>query len=559
MSTTDTSRLPLIWPSAAQAGGVPKGADWFASLELGPNTVRSISGIVAAVDHEGVGFVSRLLAACPTATCRLLLLLAPGASPQRELLLELLELQTVSSGRVHFRLKTSRGETPTALCIVMEQTHEAIIFNGASPNFGLGPRPSKLPNLVLKADSRLVQVWGSWFEDVWGSAAALTQEAAHMPRFLPTRVDPEAKRVWQEYERYLDAMGTQDESTSMATSTIGLIRERSQVQPQTQAQAKPPDGVDQSRSEPVSVAEDLGLDVAVVADRIKALYPKGLLVTIDKLSRLPPLDCPLKPEWFGAERNQTVGSITKTTGYRISALSKKDLGKLEAKRNGLTSILPRFTYLLSDGMRWIPVAALPLLYQEMDRIQQSAKDYLGNILRGNLDGFVQSQRPQIKRSVNQFLQQEIKGAEVDDFVLDQIMEIVKGRLESATNRRFLPSVVPTPIQVPQLVDGDHVSGWGQPFQFLLSVAQYAREMLTDSYFIRGLSIEQEKLISAMNVLDDHIWRERRSDWASHELGIIGRIRGADATQYQKYRWLFDLIDGKGREVERALPSTIIEE
>ena len=66
---------------------------------------------------------------------------------------------------------------------------------------------------------------------------------------------------------------------------------------------------------------------------------KGLLVAVDKTGRVPPLEAPVKPEWFGVDSFKQTGMVSSKTSFRWRH-STKPLKKVDRLRRASRDILP---------------------------------------------------------------------------------------------------------------------------------------------------------------------------------------------------------------------------
>ena len=92
--------------------------------------------------------------------------------------------------------------------------------------------------------------------------------------------------------------------------------------------------------EPVaSPTEALGLSKPdPLADRVARLYAKGLLVSVDKLTRIPPLDAPLDPSIFGDPSEMQRGNVTRKVSMRVSVIDEKTLEGYRPTSAGSTNL-----------------------------------------------------------------------------------------------------------------------------------------------------------------------------------------------------------------------------
>ena len=76
------------------------------------------------------------------------------------------------------------------------------------------------------------------------------------------------------------------------------------------------------------------------AEQMARLYDKGALVSIDKLSRIPPLDAPLNPSLFGDASELHKGNVTRKVSMRVSIIDEKTLKEIDKRRPGISPFRP---------------------------------------------------------------------------------------------------------------------------------------------------------------------------------------------------------------------------
>jgi hypothetical protein len=120
------------------------------------------------------------------------------------------------------------------------------------------------------------------------------------------------------------------------------------------------------------------------------------------------------------------------------------------------------------------------------------------------------------------------GQQIPEEYIEKILDALEGRFKKALTRKFVPelSEVGTTFRAPRAGDSD--ANWAVARRLLVSVAEYPRKAIKDyNYFFRGLQIEPEALLDAMNVLDDqivsHAADRRAEQIAKDELECLGAI------------------------------------
>lgn len=552
MDSSQRFRPPFVWPNtlALQSEAVslpPVPFDW-----LSPSISR-VLGVVSGIDMDGVFLLTDLLSMHDHLTCALLVAVAPACPTDRMVLSALYELVLTWPDRVALKLCVvgTRDDTPSNILLFGDpEGGEYAVIEGPSPNFGLGPARFGQVNLVIRADSQLVTALTNWFDWQWANAYPLNEGTLGIPDLVPAKGDLKAAIIWAEYEELLRQSNQKDHvQESLAV----------EVEPSTGAVV-----VRTSSGEEVpTITDTLGLPRPdPVRNLITRLYSLGDLVSVDKLTRIPPLDCPIKSEWFGIDKNRKIGAVSRKVDYRISALEDSLLTRLEARRNGLSDLLSRLSFALSDGQRWIPHPAKKLLEQEITRTNKSAKDELKVLLNGTVGDFVRSQKDRIVADANRMYQELYPGRVLPEWVITEMLDAVAERLEKANSGRFVPQITYIQVSAPPLRISDLVSPWGQPLVLLNSIAQYPRKCLTDPFFFRDIEVTEDDLADAMDIVGDYIWgrrMERRVELlARQELAALRKVMESSADQRTKCQWILDIMSGCSDNVAEQLNAQVTE-
>ena len=100
--------------------------------------------------------------------------------------------------------------------------------------------------------------------------------------------------------------------------------------------------------------------------------------------------------------------------------------------------------------------------------------------------------------------------------------------------RLIPKVSYSPIAFNTAHDTEWSSPWGPAFSLLKGIAEFPRHAMTDRFFWRGIHVQEDALVHAMNVADDAIVTEyggrKAMQCAERQLQSIKRLdeSGADA-------------------------------
>lgn len=311
-------------------------------------------------------------------------------------------------------------------------------------------------------------------------------------------------------------------------------------------------------SEPSKVlaVEELCKDLKIPPpDRFKekviALIAKGEIVAVDKSTRTPPLEVPIRADWFGGEA-ETVGTISRKLSYRIRIFDEKQSKELEARRNGLSDLIQRLTFPLADGMRWIPKKAQAVLEDERGRLEKEARNLIITLVGKAPSDFAALKRKEIEKDAEEmYAKARPDAGGLPKSTLNLILREFDRRLAMATDGDLLPRITYTTIQFSSRADSEHVSQWVQVRLLLSASAEYFRKAITSGTHLKGLEIQERELLAAMDVCGDWILHQPRNSGtertAKAELLKIHEIEKSDEDDRTKCERLLSLIEHKPTE------------
>jgi hypothetical protein len=281
---------------------------------------------------------------------------------------------------------------------------------------------------------------------------------------------------------------------------------------------------------------------------VSQLFQQGFHVTLDKGSRIPPLEVPINAQLFGIDRVRQRGVILRRVEYNISILDDKINKELEKHRKAASKLLPKFTFALADGNRWMPLSAKALYERELKQAEEAGSKTLQVVLGGDTKAFVASKRDIVSKAAQQHYQEFNPGQQIPEEYIEKILEALESRFDKALTRKFVPelSEVGTTFRAPRTGDSD--ANWAVARRLLVSVAEYPRKAIKDyNYFFRGLKVEPEELLDAMNVLNDRLISrvaDRRAEQiAKDELDCLEAIEDSDLSDRDKCAEVVALLHG----------------
>lgn len=543
-SSTTTCAIPLMWPNSGRLAGaacaVPDVATLFHACKL-------LMGVVHGLTQVGIGKLEAMLKAKAEGNgdgeaagvergqkARLIVVLSPICPTDAETLRALLALQDANVG-LEVRLMTCDLLAQPQSIVACYPTAEALptMLIGPSGGLeGLDDAPERL-TIGFKPDPTLATEWARWFDVRWLGAMPLTEDRTAIPHLVLPEGTVEAAEQWDSYQRKL-AFGQENEEAATVT-----------IDPATgEITAKAADGTTIAT---VS-AENKIPKVSPIHGKLASLLEEGHLVSIDKSTRLPPLEVSVKPDWFGLKTLTQIGAVKRQVSYHVSPLTDEELRSLENRRKKTGELLDLFSFSLADGQRWMPTTAETLFQQEMKRINEEAAAILNKLIAGDLGGFLTARREAVRKDAQRMLHDLFPERKLSEQALDEIMGDLKSRFEKAQTRSFLPKLAFSTISLPQPQTAEWKSQFGTALHLLLSIVRYPRKACQSGmYFGRGVKAKPDDILKAMDVLADPFVSQFASSQAAtraeEELALIQNIEGSENPAERKCERLLKLASG----------------
>ena len=524
---------PFMWPEPRVLEGM---ADY---QELPPYDNLAVSsssmfGIISGLTVQGINVLESWLAQNEDLNVRLIVTVYPTCSTKEADLSCLLDLASRIEERliVHIKpLADLMDRTASTLCFIDHDTDVVHIVSGPYDDFGLESWRDGQVNHVFKATHMQADAFGRYFDWLWAKSADIRLEGVlHIPNLVLPEGTAEAFRMWQNYMH--ECTTTENNQTIVRvdpdTGEVTILSEDGQV-------IVPP---------PTS---ELGLQkLDKLAEFISRIYEKGSLVSIDKLSRIPPLDAPLDPSLFGDKAELQRGNVTRRVSMRVSIIDEKILKEIEKRRQGLRTLLPKFSFSLADNMRWMPFSARELFESELNRLNEEGQKLISDLLKGDVDAFIKSKQSSLIDNINSMYTTLGRQGKVTEDVIFKVTESLKERLTKACSANFMPKLSYSSISF-VLTENILASPWGQAYSLLKDIATFLRKALTDGFFLRGLKVQDEDLIDSMNVAEDALCHDLRSRGIKKrcmdELNLLARIESSPLDSRDKCGLVHKIITG----------------
>ncbi len=179
--------------------------------------------------------------------------------------------------------------------------------------------------------------------------------------------------------------------------------------------------------------------------------------------------------------------------------------------------------------------------------QQSFKDAVGD----TTETLVESQKKRLYKDANQMYRDFHPDEDLPADVFEKIISDLKSRLLKASGGVLLPRISRLHIGFQPAKDSQWQTVWGMALTLLLAIAVFPRKALTDPYFLRGLRVQRDQLLKAMDVCADYLVEKYKlqhvDDLAREELGLLNDIEDAQVENRSKCEAVLCVLRGEGAE------------
>lgn len=543
--TTIRPLVPFIWPELRISAEpvIYEHCPPFGNLVLG---AAWLFGVVPALTTRGVRVLDEWLECNPVLKISAIVVVYPACATRPSDLTDLKTLVERHHDRLCARILPMQEVTDrsvNALCFSSRDSDSVHMVVGPSDDLGLEPWIDGHLNFAFQANPSSVEAFRCHFEGLWSKSYDIRlPRVSDIPELVLPKGSDEAAWLWQSYRN--DVRDTQGHEAVPSNDTRTAL-EPGEITPESPGEAPPQ-----------SPTEQLGIKVLdPTANWISHLYSQGQLVSIDKLSKIPPLDAPLDPSLFGDASELRSGSVTRKVNMRVSVIDEKTLKEIETCRQALRTLLTKFTFGLADNMRWMPSAAQKLFESELKRANDEGQKLVTDLLNGDVDTFLAGKREKLTVDLNGIYSQLGRAGHVTPDVVEKVVASLKIRLTKALSSSFMPKLSYSSITFTP-TESEFASPWGQAYSLLSDIVAFPRKAHTDSFFFRGLKTSKKDLLAAMDVADDGILRESGTfeleDRCKQELYLLSAIENAPIDARVRCKLVRKIIEG-------APPASIEEE
>lgn len=299
-----TPPMPFVWPEPLVSAGFSHYASGL-PFEAVARGALSIFGVVSAIDKKAVDWMEGYLSDNPKAQLRLVISIHPTCRTTEADLQNLLRLVERHGQRTDYRVfpeasLLDRSSNLLCLCGADGQTAMSV---GPTENMGFAQASPSQANLVTAVTAATFEACRKWFDYLWAIAGPLRPElVAAMPHLVLPQGDLVAAQLWDDYRQQCLGQDAQDTVEAVINPETGEV----ELMDEYTWPAESP-----TRAMGVPVLDPL-------SDAVARVFELGALVSVDKQSRIPPLEAPVKPEWFGVDSFKQTGMVKSQTSIKVS-------------------------------------------------------------------------------------------------------------------------------------------------------------------------------------------------------------------------------------------------
>ena len=533
MSLSIDPQIPFVWPEPRVTAGC---ANYSTALpfEAVARSASAIFGVISALDQHAVNWMEGYLSDSTDCMLRVVVSIHPTCRTSGKDVDDLLRLVERHKPKAAFKVFPEASlldRSSNLLCFCCRDATAAIAM-GPTENMGFAESSPSQANVVCQASAATLEACRRWFDYLWGISGSLRAEVATtMPQLILPEGDREAARLWKEYRaRCLSSDSRRDPPVHVAvdseTGEVVLKDDHEQVI--------------------VSPTEEIGIPkLDALSHALAHVFELGALVAVDKASRIPPLEAPVKPEWFGVDSFRQTGMVRAQTSIKVAPFDDLTLRKIDRLRKVSGELLPRYSFALADGVRWIPMKAIPLFEAALTAANEDARKLLGEIVGTDLDSFLNAQHARIRADAQRMYEGYHPNGTIPESAVANILDELKGRLGKTRGGTLIPRVSYSQVAFNPGQSSEWSSPWGQAFHLLKGIAEFPREGMTNRFFWQGMRTDESQLIVAMDVAGDHLASEygsrKAAQRAEQELTLVKRLDSCQADAREKCEALWRLI------------------
>ncbi len=529
-------QVPFIWPDLQvfEEPSIYENYPPFGNLVL---NATWLFGVVPALTERGVRVFDDWLEANSALKISIIVVVYPACSVRQSDLDDLRALAGRYPDRLNARilpLEQVTDRSINALCFSVKDSDPVHMVIGPTEDLGLDPWRNGHLNFAFHANPSLVEAFRRQYDCLWDIAGdLLLPGATYIPELaLPTGSE-EAASAWRAYQNELRSAevdaGGPDGDTQASFESKDVVH----VSPEGEATESPTAGLG------IRALDSL-------TEFVIGLYGKGQLVSVDKLTRIPPLDVPLDPSLFGDSPELRSGNVIRKVNMRVSVIDEKTLKEIDKCRQAQRTLLTRFTFGLADNTRWMPNTARSIFEAELKQANDEGLKLIKDLLKDDVDAFLAAKREELLTNLNGIYAQLGRPGQIAPYTIEKVVASLKVRLTKAQSSNFMPKLSYSSIGF-TITESAFASPWGQAYSLLSDIAAFPRKAHTNSFFFRGFKTPRRDLLAAMDVAGDTLVREpitwETEERCKREIDLLSRIEDARIEPKDRCSLVWKIIQG----------------
>lgn len=455
---------------------------------------------------------------------KLIIAINPAGATRQVVLDHLIEMQKLYPETLEVRVLLPRVLREQQLNINVlfadNRKGEYWLNIGSCLSLGFNTPIEGTANLLFKPDAVIIDECRKFLDLHWKLSIPLKPDVCNIPHLIPAQGTEEARAMWAAYEDRCLSEDQEKDDITLDTITVN-----------------------ENTGEVTSLKGEKSLSEAVNLPRVSEtefelieLMKKGKAATVDY--KVPPLQAPISPSFFGIHATERVGTVTRKTQYSVDLFDEETQKKMDGYRKGVREILTLCSFRLADGLRWVPDTATEVLHKLVSDSEAAASQELKSIINEDIDGFIATRETKIRESCEAFYNQLVGSGKIPDDKFKAIIKVLRERAEAALKEGLLPKLTYTCVSFSARTNSHNEDPWSHAKSLLEDMVVCPRNLITNPYERRRFnkSVTIQEYLQAMDVLGDCIIRGYShnpmyaEDRANRELQLIqsiGRLNVSD--------------------------------
>ena len=528
-----------FWPDNQQL--INKNDDGCTNILLPVVTGSNVFAIITDINIATANFIVDNLS--KGEKWNLLLAINPGGATRQDVLYLLEELQAKNESVISIRVilpRMLREQTLNVnLALFWKKEDKCWLNIGSTPSFGINTALEGTANLLFTPEPAVLEECKKFIDLHWELGIPLNKKVCNIPHLIPAKGTEEAQRLWKYYQ---DQCLSEDDNTGIELNldTVQINHDGAVIV------AKGEEKI----SETMQLPQIDNFEI-----QITEIMKKGRGATVKY--KIPPLQAPLSPMFFGVEPTKRVGTVTQRVQYKVDLFDEESQKKMEKHRRSVRELLNLCSYSLAAGLRWVPNSAAEMLDDLISKSVNEASQELKSLLNNDIDAFLKSKRNNIRDSCETFYKEMTGGKAIPEEKIDLVMKTLRDRAEEALKDDFLPKVTYTDVTFSPTSNRKNEDSWGHVTSLLMDIAEKPRKMITDPYARLGLNkrVNLVDYFEAMDVIDDCIIRsyihkkKGTKTEALRELEVIQQLDKMNVDGESVCQFLVNLMEGRLKHYE----------